>query len=204
MDTSENSPEELRQSLANRIEAAFVVDKPTWLQSLDAREQIFRRWAEDYSPRFAEVAKPLIYHQHPSDIPFDTLRLIEALKPGIWWNPYLNETGYDYMLPIYLRGILLAPTELDVAFEHWVDHLLPFDLSSDEISVSYEIRVSESVLKENLKDRSTRLKDYAPQVREFIAEYFENFRAMYPHEMLSRQPKSLQLAEQFWRGIYLT
>lgn len=196
------TPQELREALAAKIPEAFASrKKPAWARSRKRGDTLLRNWAKKYSPIFAERAKPIIYHKQIEDIPFDVLASIAQMEPGFWWWSENVKDSY-YMMVVYLRGMLLAPHEMDLAFSVWLDHLIPLSIPS-EIRVNYQLTVVDMLtLRDRLTSRSKQLENYTPEERAFIAEFFRNFAAMFPHEMLSEHKDTLAIAENFWDGVY--
>lgn len=197
---STDTAEQLRQALAAKIDQAFATrKKPSWMRTETSRKNMLRKWEERYGSSFTERIGPFVDHRHRDDIPFDVLRSVEAMEPNFIFG--LDRIAYFYFFPAYLRGMLLAPRELDVAFDTWLYYLLPF--GDNEMRRSGQLRdIDELKLREGLRRDSKQLEHFMAEERAFIAEFFRHFAEMFPHERPSEHKRTLTIAENFWDGVY--
>ena len=205
----EETPEEIRLRLAAKISEVFdLTTKPSWCRTQEIAKETLKKWAKEESSYFAEQAKPIALHKHYEDIPFEALGSVEAMEPFFWSNSW-NIHDYKYMLAVYLRGMLLAPKEMDVAFDSWITELmrrmyLPREFFQDLKQVNYRSIWWKSPDTKSLEQSSAFLLNFTVEQRQFIAEFFREFYAMFPYlGELDMHPEAMQLAENFWDGVYL-
>lgn len=204
---AEETPEEIRLRLAAKIPEVFdLTTKPSWCRTPKIAKETLKKWAKEESSYFAELAKPIALHKHYEDIPFDTLMSVS--DSSFWYNSW-NVHDYKYMLALYLRGMLVAPKELDVAFDSWILELMrrmysPQELLRDKKQIFYNSTWWKAPDSKSLEQSSEFLRNFTVEQRQLIAEFFREFYAMFPYlGEFDMHPEAMQLAENFWDGVYL-
>ena len=202
----EETPEEIRLRLAAKIPEVFdLTTKPSWCRTPKIANETLKEWTRKGTYfYFAEEAKPIILHRHYEDIPFDALRYVEPF----FWASQPDIEDYKYMLAVNLRAMLFAKKEMDTAFDGWMSQLmrhmyLPEDLRKDRKQFIYGSTWWRAPSAQSLEKSSQFLHNFTLEQRQFMAEFFREFYAMFPYEEEYSYPTAIQIAENFWDGIYL-